>query len=220
MSSSEVINLIDDDDDVVMLPPAKKQRIAEDVVEIISSSSPFTQVPRCPHPTPVENKFDIKISQLPTVLPFKHDVRAIYGCLQEILQKSPYRIALDWLYTHPTDYFKPTLTITGQGSNIYTFRIVFQVSLDGKYFPSVPPRLVPHFILPAPLFVTTYNHPALTSAHWSESTASALLCKTVLKTVEYLDRCLGESAMIYSSALPGVFMPLCSDATMLISIIS
>eukprot|EP01031_Cornospumella_fuschlensis_P036182 gene36182-43885_t len=205
MKKSEVISLLDDTDDIVVLPSAKKQRISDDdVIELFATTSAAkTPVPEFPRAAPVANKFDVKISQLPTLVPFKHDIQAIYGCLQEILQKSPCRITLDWQYTHPTDYFKPTLTITGRGSNIYTFRIVFQVSLDGRYFPSVPPRLVPHFVLPAPLFVTIYNHPALTSAHWSEATASALLCKTVLKTVEYLDRCLGESAMIYSSALPG-----------------
>eukprot|EP01039_Chlorochromonas_danica_P005789 gene5788-6374_t len=150
----------------------------------------------------VKNVLGIDIRSLPPKSSHP-ELHAIYNCLQEIFYLSTYRLNLSWMYQDNQAYFKPTLTFTGRKSKIYTFQLVFQTSKTMNTFPSVPPRIVPQFVLRAPLFMTLYNHPILTSKHWNESTSSRLVANALEKAIDYLEIHLEDTVLISTSVLPG-----------------
>lgn len=222
LDDNDEVNKKEDDFEIEIISELKKRKADDDdddAIHCISNKAVVPAIPRDgsgrgtsgsghdstlvqPPPVTVKNTLAIDIHSLPPKSSHQ-ELHAIYNCLQEIFHLSTYRLSLSWMYQDDQAYFKPTLTFTGRKSKIYTFQLVFQTSKTMKTFPSVPPRIVPQFVLRAPLFMTLYNHPILTSKHWNESTSSRLVANALEKAIDYLEIHLEDTVLISTSVLPG-----------------
>lgn len=117
---------------------------------------------------------------------------AIFQVLKYILKNShSYQISLDWNHLNQKEFRQPLFTITSNKSIeiVYMFNLSFQSNANGVY-PEVPPKIIPHFFMPAPLYFFTLHFPLLLTKYWNP-------CQDLGSVIEILcslwDEVLGSS---------------------------
>lgn len=127
---------------------------------------------------------------------------AIFQALKYIIKNChAFQMSLDWDHLNRQTFRQPLLTVTSKKSVeiVYIFNLSFQSTTQGV-FPEVPPKIIPHFSMPAPLYFFTSHFPLLTMKYWNP-------CQDLVGVIEILcslwDEVLATSSRYASSMYAG-----------------
>lgn len=130
---------------------------------------------------------------------------AIFQVLKYIVKNChSFRISVDWEHLDENRYRQPLFTVTSNKSIeiMYMFNISFQSTTQG-FYPEVPPKIIPHFFMPAPLYFFTLHFPLLMMKNWNP-------CQDMVGVIEILcrlwDEVLGSSAKYASGMYAGALL--------------